>query len=76
MKVNPAYLAVLEEELADAKRRQKRASREGLPIVNQQIREIERDIARYSAIERDSRKMGTPGNPGESRETRREGNVT
>ena len=62
MKVNPAYLAILEEELADAKRRQKRASPEGLPIVNQQIREIERDIARYSAIERDSEETEELGN--------------
>ena len=62
MQVNPAYLAVLEEELADAKRRQKRASSEGLPIVNQQIRDIERDIARYSAIKRDFEETEELGN--------------
>ena len=64
MKVEPEYLDLLNEELADAMDRRKRADQEGLPVVNRQIREIQRDIRRYSKKIRDFRKMETPGDTG------------
>lgn len=44
-----AELELLREELADAKRRLAGADSEGVPVIQAQIREISRDIARYSA---------------------------
>ena len=64
VKVEPEYLDLLNEELADAMDRRKRADQEGLPVVNRQIREIQRDIRRYSKKIRDFRKMETPGDTG------------
>lgn len=69
MKVEPEYLDLLNEELADAMDRMKRADPEGLPVVNRQIREIQRDIRRYSKKIRDFRKMETPGDTGNHPET-------
>ena len=51
-----SYLAVLLDELAHAKKRLKAASATGLPVVKAQISEIQRDIERYSAIEREQPK--------------------
>lgn len=69
VKVEPEYLDLLNEELADAMDRMKRADPEGLPVVNRQIREIQRDIRRYSKKIRDFRKMETPGDTGNHPET-------
>lgn len=43
-----SYLSVLKDELAHAKKRLKRVSPTGKPVVEAQIEEIERDIERYS----------------------------
>ena len=64
MKVEPEYLDLLNEELADAMDRMKRADQEGLPVVIRQIREIQRDIRRYSKKMRDFQKTEIPGNTG------------
>ena len=64
MKVEPEYLDLLNEELADAMDRRKRADQEGLPVVNRQIREIQRDIRRYSKKMRDLQKTEMPGDTG------------
>lgn len=48
MEFDAAYLALLQEELEDAEQRRDQADPEGLPIVIRQIREIARDIRRYS----------------------------
>ena len=64
MKVEPEYLDLLNEELADAMDRMKRADPEGLPEVNRQIQEIQRDIRRYSKKMRDLRETETPKNTG------------
>lgn len=72
MKVEPEYLDLLNEELEDALERKKGADPEGLPVVNRQIREIQRDIRRYSKKIRDFRKMETPGDTGtQPRDTER-----
>ena len=43
-----SYLALLHEELTDAHLRFERADREGRKVIEQQIRQIERDIKRIS----------------------------
>lgn len=69
MKVEPEYLDLLNEELEDALERKKGADPEGLPVVNRQIREIQRDIRRYSKKIRDFRKMETPRDTRKNPET-------
>ena len=64
MKVEPEYLDLLNEELEDALERKKGADPEGLPVVNRQIREIQRDIWRYSKKMRDFQKTEMPGDTG------------
>ena len=53
MGFDAAYLTLLQEELEDAERRRDLTDPEGLPIVNRQIREITRDIRRYSMKSKD-----------------------
>lgn len=61
MEFDATYLALLQEELEDAERRRNQAGPEGLPIVNRQIREIARDIRRYSMKSEDSVSYETQG---------------
>jgi flagellar biosynthesis protein FlhB len=42
------YIALLKDELADTKRRLKKSSKEGRPVIEHQIQQIERDIRRNS----------------------------
>lgn len=62
MEFDAAYLTLLQEELEDARRRRPRADPEGLPIVDRQIREITRDIRRYSMKSKDLVLNETQGN--------------
>lgn len=50
MEYNSAYLGLLEDELRDAQARLAQADPESIPIITEQIKEIKRDIRRYSAI--------------------------
>lgn len=43
-----SYLSILKDELAHAKKRLKRVSPTGKPVVEAQIEEIKQDIDRYS----------------------------
>lgn len=61
MEFDATYLALLQEELEDAERRKNQADPEGLPILNRQIREIARDIRRYSMKSEDSVSYETQG---------------
>ena len=61
MEFDATYLALLQDELEDAKQRRDQADPDGLAIVIRQIREIARDIRRYSMKSEDSVSYETQG---------------
>lgn len=54
------YVTLLREELEDIRERLLTADPEAVPVLKQWIREIQRDIARYSVISEDRREMTRP----------------
>lgn len=54
------YLTLLREELETIKARLDGAEPEAVPVLKQWVREIRRDIARYSVISEDRREISGP----------------